>query len=320
MRFDEDYFKPETIEGFEVKGMMKRYWAASMEVLEEVDRLCRKYNLRYYAFYGTLLGAVRHKGWIPWDDDMDIIMYRDDFNSFVAACKLDLDSMFTLYNIEQSCLYPARLINTHYTKIDRDFLERFHGCPYPAGIDIYVMDKVPTEELDIQCVRHLHQVVRYLSQRTDQMYKKVHKDGEEDILYNDVVEIAQGIEEFTGEKLIIDGTLSSQLAKLANRIAAMYNDTDSPYLARINNWAIQGESCRWPKEWFDEIVYLPFDCMMLPCPKMYQEVLIATMGENYMTPIKFLNAHSYPAYGKHERELLDIFDKCGAVPPEYFFE
>ena len=85
MRFDEDYFKPETIEGFEVKGMMKRYWAASMEVLEEVDRLCRKYNLRYYAFYGTLLGAVRHKGWIPWDDDMDIIMYRDDFNSFVAA-------------------------------------------------------------------------------------------------------------------------------------------------------------------------------------------------------------------------------------------
>ena len=100
----------------------------------------------------------------------------------------------------------------------------------------------------------------------------------------------------------------------------MYNDTDSPYLARINNWAILGDSYRWPKEWFDEVIYLPFDCITIPCPKMYHEVLVATMGENYMTPIKYLNSHSYPAYGKHERELLEIFDKCGAVPPEYFFE
>lgn len=319
MHFDESYFQPEVREDFAIKGMMKRYWAASMEVLEEMDRICRKYNLRYYAFYGTLLGAVRHQGWIPWDDDMDVIMYRDDYNSFIAACKRDLDPMFSLYNVEQSCIYPMRIINTHSPIIDEKFLERFHGCPYPAGIDIYVMDRVPTESLDREVLKNLHQIIRYLSQKTDRYHEEAY-GAESDVLMDDVIEVAKGIEEFTGEKLVIDETLSSQLAKLAHRVSAMYNDTDSPYLARINNWSALGNGHQWEKKWFDEVVYLPFENMKIPCPKMYHEVLVATMGENYMTPIKFLNSHSYPAYKKDEEKILTIFNAYGVKPPEYYFE
>lgn len=320
LQFDESFFEPEEREGFMVRGMMKRYWASSMECLAEIDRICKKHGLRYFAFYGTLLGAVRHKGYIPWDDDMDIIMYRDDYNGLIRAVKEEgMTKPFELYNVMESCLYPMRIINTHYTLMKDEFLEQFHGCPYPSGIDIYVMDKVPTEELDVQVVRHLHQVVRYLSQRVDRNYESTFHDSEK-LAKEDIEEVVRGIEEFTHVKITIDNTLAAQLAKLAAQISAMYNDTDSPYVARIHNWSVFGEQYKWNKEWFDEIVYLPFENMMLPCPKMYHEVLEATMGKDYMTPIKFLNAHEYPCFKEYEEQLLMVFKACGATPPEFLFE
>lgn len=55
-----------------------------LEMMDEVDSFCRKNNLTYYLAFGTLIGAIRHKGYIPWDDDMDIMMPRDDYNKFAA--------------------------------------------------------------------------------------------------------------------------------------------------------------------------------------------------------------------------------------------
>ena len=72
MLFDDKYFVTEEIEGFIVDSTMKRAWAAQMEIMQEIDKICRENNLQYYAAWGTLLGAVRHKGFIPWDDDIDI--------------------------------------------------------------------------------------------------------------------------------------------------------------------------------------------------------------------------------------------------------
>ena len=68
--------------GFYVPALMKRSWYAQIEVLKYVDSICRQNNLVYFADYGTLLGAVRHKGFIPWDDDIDIMMPRNDYNKF----------------------------------------------------------------------------------------------------------------------------------------------------------------------------------------------------------------------------------------------
>ena len=81
--FTEEYFKGEEREGFYVEEMMKRAWAAQIEVLEIIDRFCKKYQMQYFADWGTLLGAVRHKGFIPWDDDIDIVMKRADYNRFM---------------------------------------------------------------------------------------------------------------------------------------------------------------------------------------------------------------------------------------------
>ena len=75
MEFSHEYFDDEIREDFYVSGLMKRVWAANLEVMSDVAKVCEKHNIRWFADYGTLLGAVRHGGCIPWDDDLDVGMF-----------------------------------------------------------------------------------------------------------------------------------------------------------------------------------------------------------------------------------------------------
>ena len=79
MEFPQEFFLDEVRDGFFVPAMMKRAWAAELEILIEIDKICDRHHIRYFIDYGTLLGAMRHKGFIPWDDDIDISMKREDY-------------------------------------------------------------------------------------------------------------------------------------------------------------------------------------------------------------------------------------------------
>ena len=96
MQFTQDFFKPEIREGFEIPAMMKRAWAAQMEVLQVVADICEENSLQYFADWGTLLGAVRHQGFIPWDDDIDICLKREDYNHLVSILPQQLPHGFVM--------------------------------------------------------------------------------------------------------------------------------------------------------------------------------------------------------------------------------
>ena len=98
LHFSEEYFRTETRDGFTINELMKRAWAAQLVVLKKIIDICEKYNLTYYAYWGTLLGAVRHQGYIPWDDDLDIAMKKDDYIKFLEVAKEELPKEYCILN------------------------------------------------------------------------------------------------------------------------------------------------------------------------------------------------------------------------------
>ena len=76
-------FEEEIRDGYLVTERVKKIWYTEINLLIAFDRMCKEYNLKYSVCYGTLLGAIRHKGFIPWDDDIDVFMMRDDYNKML---------------------------------------------------------------------------------------------------------------------------------------------------------------------------------------------------------------------------------------------
>lgn len=113
-----------------------------VDILVEVDRICEKHNINYWLNYGTLLGAVRHKGFIPWDDDCDICMMRTDYEKFVSIAKQELPSNLFLQNSETDPSFPrtmtkVRMKGTKLVEFDESENEKYHQGIY---VDIFVWD------------------------------------------------------------------------------------------------------------------------------------------------------------------------------------
>lgn len=107
---------------------MKHAWAAELEVLSEVDRICKKYNIQYYADWGTLLATVRHEGFIPWDDDLDIVMKREDYKRFLEVAPKELPEGYSVYNYsnhDDFWLFLARVVGKRRICLKMIILEDF---------------------------------------------------------------------------------------------------------------------------------------------------------------------------------------------------
>lgn len=117
------------------------------EILEEFNRICVKHNLHYYLDFGTLLGAIRHKGFIPWDDDLDVAMLRDDYDKFINIVEDELDDRFFFDYMKTDTVYfegfaKIRRNNTTFLKYDHALRE------YPnlgIWIDIFPIDYCPED-------------------------------------------------------------------------------------------------------------------------------------------------------------------------------
>lgn len=117
-----------------------------LDILLAVDQVCRKQNLRYYIIAGTLLGAIRHKGFIPWDDDLDIGMPRKDYEKFMSHAKEWMPEYFEAINGQNDPEYPlsfAKIQDARTTLIERKHL-KYTGGIY---IDVFPLDGVPNNKL-----------------------------------------------------------------------------------------------------------------------------------------------------------------------------
>lgn len=113
-----------------------------LSILKEIDQICKRNNIKYFAVGGTLLGAVRHHGFIPWDDDIDIGMLRSDYNKFILIAKKELPNNYFVLNFDENNHFPASF--TKVCKKNTTFVEyetRKLKYPHCLFVDIMPYDK-----------------------------------------------------------------------------------------------------------------------------------------------------------------------------------
>lgn len=133
-----------------------------IEILKAFKNICEKNNFEYYLFFGTLLGAIRHKGFIPWDDDIDVIMPRKDYEKFINYCieNENLISPLKIAHYKTRKKYPiaiARLENSDYVITD----ENDNSFDLGLFVDIYPVDGVGNSIKDVE--RAAKRVIRWKS-------------------------------------------------------------------------------------------------------------------------------------------------------------
>ena len=128
---------------FQTDTTTQKLHSCQLLLAAELKRICEKHNVKYFMIAGTLLGAVRHKGFIPWDDDMDIALKRADYNKLLAVLPKELPEGFVVssfYTDPTHCQPISAVMNTKTIITDPEIRKRFYGCPYIVGVDIVALD------------------------------------------------------------------------------------------------------------------------------------------------------------------------------------
>lgn len=140
----EGFLDEEVRNDYLISEKMKKVWAVQLDLLVQLDSVCKKHNLEYFADSGTLIGAIRHGGYIPWDDDIDIVMKREDYNKLVEIAPLEFEYPYFLQNAysDEFIRGFSRLRNSETTAIGINDVRL--NCNKGIFIDIFPLDRLPT--------------------------------------------------------------------------------------------------------------------------------------------------------------------------------
>lgn len=307
IQFSKEFFDREERNGFYIEPMMKNAWAAQLEVLVKVDALCREHGIPYYADFGTMLGAVRHRGFIPWDDDVDICMKRADLEHFreVMEQKQDELKLFDIFNTPEWGAHAAKVVNWDVFTPDRDKIKEYHGFPFTAGVDIFTLDYVPRdkklEEEQYDILRTIFQAVHLKEEMEEHPLMSVQRIEGTKMLH----ELLNKIEKGCNIVFSQENPTEQELLILAEEVLSIYGDEDSDYLTLANGLG-NGKEYYLSKDAFAEVIYMPFENVTVPVPQGYDEILRVKYGDNYMTPIQAGAGHEYPFYGRLIEKIAQV--------------
>lgn len=267
----ESFLQEEDRDGYKVSAEMKQLWAVQMDLLCELDRVCKKHNLRYTLDFGTLLGAIRHKGFIPWDEDIDVTMLREDFNKLQEIAASEFQHPYFFQTVDTDPGFDGGIARIR--RSDTTFLQK-EGVVYRTKhnhgifIDIFVFDNAPSND--------------YAEVR------KIHLDCNR-IYFRGIYILAHPL------ALRFGKTLPKRLARYMYA-KLKYGSVTKAYKLiedRATHFPESGYVCcldtpidTWirPKTWFEEITHVPFEGMMFPVSTHYDEILTQRYGD-YKTPV-----------------------------------
>ncbi|SHO48802.1 LicD family protein [Anaerocolumna xylanovorans] len=260
--------KDEIIADYKVSDKMKKIWAIQLRLLDIIENVCRENQLHFYIIRGTLLGAVRHKGFIPWDDDVDIALPREDYDKFLTLPS-DIfggDVFLQTAENDMECFFGAyaRLRDNHSTAMDLKNWGR--GCNQGIWIDIFPLDAYDINEKFRKKQR----------KKADRLYELLYAKtyGKEMYTFGKLNRI-----KWNWYRLVSKFKSKQKLIQELNTCCS-YSENPSQELMGICTH-YQGMKVFY-KEDFKEIVYLEFEDRKLPAPAGYKRCLEMTVAKNYM--------------------------------------
>ena len=262
----------EVICGHLVTAQKKRVNAMYLEMLREFDRICQGNDLTWWLAFGSLLGAVRHRGFIPWDDDVDILMPRKDFDRLLKLSneQLGVEPPYFMQTPHTDPAFQQRILRfrrsdtSYITRYDMD-MARKAGRPYDMGLAlaIFPLDNVPKSRLLFS------------------LQKKIAKSG-----------VSYRTEEGGGKrggglKRLVFGLAEKLLSEktIVSMIHGMYRICPVNRTGLVQSFeGFYTESCIWPAEDFAGTVRLPFEDITVPAPSGWDHFLKITYGDYMQFP------------------------------------
>ncbi|MEQ8153489.1 MAG: LicD family protein [Clostridiaceae bacterium] len=244
---------------------------AQMDLLLELKRICHKCNINYFLAGGTLLGAIRHQGFIPWDDDIDVGMLRKDYDKFIKACYSELDSDYGLYdwNIDKNSPAPflkMKIKGTHYV----EYLSRDSSMNDEIYIDIFPFDNAPDsiykQKMQAIKVYLLKKILLLRCGFSIDENKKIYKS----MLYKILLAFSKIHSVAAWKKRFIN-------------VITEYNSKDSLYVVNMCGAYSYKRSMR-EKSILEHFIEKPFEGHNFPVPENYHRYLSEVYGDYMKLP------------------------------------
>lgn len=256
---------------------LRKVQLLQLEMAKEVKRICKVLGINYFLDSGTLLGAVRHKGFIPWDDDLDIGMLRSDYDRFVKEAPALLDKKYFLqtWHSDSNFALPfakVRLNGTAYIEEAAQFSLAHNGI----YVDVFPYDVYPQytqKSLKFRTDRLVH-----VAYKTCLLKKSGYKilSRQEGNIYKRTLRLMK----YCLVKVVSSIVKREMLIKAYEKLCISHNQEETDYYYEQAGASAYGD---WliPKKCFDSYVMLPFEDDAFQCPKSYDLYLKSVYG-NYM--------------------------------------
>lgn len=261
----DSFFKEEVICDFKVDVERKKLWAVSLDLLFKFDEVCRKHHLNYTLAYGSLLGAIRHQGIIPWDDDVDVFMLREDYEILKTLKDEFQPPYFLQIPGEDGYLYSyAKVRNSNTTALSYSF--RYSSFNQGIPLDIFILDNYNqgTFERDFEKTERLIRECSTLMRRTNP-----HPEERDLQFLSQFPVIRPG-------KEVID--------ELERTIIKDKNSVDSDKCITLTNLMYDLKRGTFPRSCFTDLTEISFYGHPVFIPKDYDQVLRVIYGDYMSLP------------------------------------
>lgn len=306
-----DFFRDEVRNGFFIPTAVKQAWAAQLQVLDVIETICRKHDITYFADWGTILGTVRHGGYVPWDDDMDICMKREDYTRFKEAAKTELPKDFRIHDYEHQedhWLFLSRVANSVHINFEPEHMKQFHNFPYIVGIDIFVLDYLYKDE---QQEKQRCEEVKHIIAVADSI---IAGEIAQPVKEANLIQLEEKYHKTFNRKLD-NRHMGIELYRLAEEQMARVPKEESDRMAQIFPWGLLGNRGQ-DKKYYEKFVRLPFENTIMPVPADYHRILSGRYHD-YFKIHKVWSGHDYPYFEGQRKNLQAVAD---FKLPEFTFD